>query len=49
MASTLQQAVTNIQFNDYAARTLLALALPACRLLFFLVVMLSAVGYDCSA
>ncbi|KAH0835015.1 hypothetical protein J3R83DRAFT_10739 [Lanmaoa asiatica] len=49
MASTLQQVVTSIQMDDYATRMLVDLAVSRILiLLFFLVVVLVAVGYDYS-
>ena len=50
MASILQQAVTGIQLNDYVTRMLVD-RLQTFRLLIlavFLVMILSAVGYDYS-
>ena len=49
MASTLQQAVTNIQLNDHATRMLINLT-TSCPLIlmFFSVVILTAIGYDYS-
>ena len=47
MASALQLAVSSIQLNDYSSRTLVDLgASRPLILLFFLVMILIAVGYD---
>lgn len=47
MASTLQSAAASIQTNNYASRMLLDLgASHPTILLFFLVAVLTAVGYD---
>ena len=49
MASTLQQVVTGIQLNGYGTRMLVDLgASRPLGLLFSLVVILTAVGYDYS-
>ena len=49
MASTLQQAVTDIQLNDYVTRMLVDYGTSrSSTLLFLLVVILIAVGYDYS-
>ena len=49
MASTLQQVVTGIQLNDYVTRMLIDLGTSwSLGLLFFLVIVLTAVGYDYS-
>ena len=49
MASTLQLAIEGIQLSDYATRMLVDLcASRPLTLLFFLVVILTAVGYDYS-
>ena len=47
MASTLQQDVTGLLANDYATRMLVDLGIArSLDLLFFLVIILIAVGYD---
>lgn len=47
MASTLQLAITSIQLNDYTTRMLVDLGTShPLTFLFFLVVILAAVGYD---
>ena len=49
MASTLQQAVTSIQMSNYTTRMLVDLgASCTLTLVFFLVTVLTAVGYDYS-
>lgn len=48
MASALQQVVTSIQLNDYGTRMLIDLGSRLLSLLFFLVVIVAAVGYDYS-